>query len=480
MNKNLKQKTTSSLKWSAIERLTTQLVQLIVMLILARLLGPSSIGLVGMLAVFIAIAQVFVDSGFSNALIRKQDRTELDYSTAYIFNIVIGLFSYSFLFFLAPYIADFYQQPTLTQLLRILSLVIIINSFGIIQKTQLTCHMDFKTQAKCSLISVFFSSITALILAYHEYGPWALVGQSLTFSFINTVLLNIYSKWLPHLIFSRTSFNYLFNFGSKLLASSLLDTIYNNIYQIIIGKVYSAKQVGIFTQANSLSLIPAQSLTTIIQRVTYPMLSQLQNDRSKFERVYLLTLKLSSTIVFPIVLGIAVIAKPLIIIVLGSEWSSSSELLSILCIGYMLYPIHAINLNLLQVESRTDLFLKLEIIKKLMMTIVLIITIPLGLKAVCFGIVIQSYLSLYLNTIYTNKLISLTRLSQLKSMLPIWLINIMISLSIWLFIQQIDSLVIQLILPVIFIPILYILTIKLIQPDIYSLILTTILKKNKP
>lgn len=479
MNKKLKQKTTSGLKWSAIERLTTQLVQLIVMLILARLLGPSSIGLVGMLAVFIAIAQVFVDSGFSNALIRKQDRTELDYSTAYIFNIIIGLSSYSFLFLLAPYIADFYQQPTLTQLLRVLSLVIIINSFGIIQRTQLTCNMDFKTQAKCSLISVFFSSITALILAYHEYGPWALVGQSLTFSFINTILLNIYSKWLPNLIFSRTSFNYLFNFGSKLLASSLLDTIYNNIYQIIIGKVYSAKQVGIFTQANSLSLIPAQSLTTIIQRVTYPMLSQLQNDRSKFERVYLLTLKLSSAIVFPIVLGIAIIAKPLIIIVLGSEWSSSSELLSILCIGYMLYPIHAINLNLLQVESRTDLFLKLEIMKKLMMTIVLIITIPLGLKAICFGIVIQSYLSLYLNTIYTNKLISLTRLRQLKSMLPIWLINIIISLAIWLFIQQIDSLVIQLILPIIFIPILYILTIKLIQPDIYSLILTTILKKNK-
>ncbi|CAG9431311.1 lipopolysaccharide biosynthesis protein [Providencia alcalifaciens] len=480
MNKNLKQKTTSGLKWSAIERLTTQLVQLIVMLILARLLGPNSIGLVGMLAVFIAIAQVFVDSGFSNALIRKQDRTELDYSTAYIFNIIVGLSSYSFLFFLAPYISDFYQQPNLTQLLRVLSLVIIINSFGIIQRTQLTCNMDFKTQAKCSLISVFFSSITALILAYHEYGPWALVAQSLTFSFINTILLNVYSNWFPKLIFSRTSFNYLFKFGSKLLASSLLDTIYNNIYQIIIGKVHSAKQVGIFTQANSLSLIPAQSLTTIIQRVTYPMLSQLQNDRSNFERVYLLTLKLSSAIVFPIVLGIAVIAKPLIFIVLGSEWSSSAELLCILCIGYMLYPIHAVNLNLLQVESRTDLFLKLEIIKKLMATIILIITIPLGLKAICFGIVIQSYLSLYLNTIYTNKLISLTRLVQIKSIFPIWLINITISLAIWLFSLQINSLVIQLLLPIISIPVLYILVIKLIQPDIYSIILTTILKKNKP
>lgn len=479
MDKNLKQKTTSGLKWSAIERLATQLVQLIIMLILARLLGPSSIGLVGMLAVFIAIAQVFVDSGFSNALIRKQDRTELDYSTAYIFNILVALACYCFLFFLAPYIASFYQQPTLIELLRVLSLVIIINSFGIIQRTQLTCNMDFKTQAKCSLISVFFSSIGALILAYYGYGPWALVGQSLLFSFINTILLNIFSRWLPKLAFSKNSFDYLFKFGSKLLASSLLDTIYNNIYQIIIGKVFSAKQVGIFTQANSLSLIPAQSLTTIIQRVTYPMLSQLQNDKHKFEHTYLLTLKLSSSIIFPIILGIAIIAKPLILIVLGSEWSRASELLSILCIGYMLYPIHAINLNLLQVKSRTDLFLKLEIIKKLIITLIIIITIPLGIKAICIGIVIQSYLALYLNTIYTNKLISLTRLTQLKSIFPIWIITVIISLTIWSLTLQIDNLIIQLLLPIILIPPLYILVLKLVQPDIYSIILTTILKKNK-
>ncbi|MGF7420864.1 lipopolysaccharide biosynthesis protein [Providencia rettgeri] len=479
MNRNLKQKTTSGLKWSAIEKLTTQFIQLAIMLLLARLLGPTSIGLVGMLAVFIAIAQVFVDSGFSNALIRKQDRTELDYSTAFIFNIIISLICYGILFFCAPFIANFYQQPTLIELLRTLSLVIIINSFGLIQRTQLTCKMDFKTQAKCSLISVFFSSIAALVLAYYDYGPWALVGQSLIFAFTNTILLNIFSKWLPKLVFSKNSFNYLFKFGSKLLASSLLDTIYNNIYQIIIGKVFSAKQVGFFTQANSLSLIPAQSLTTIIQRVTYPMLSQLQDDKNKFERIYLLTLQLSSSIVFPIILGIAVIAKPLILIILGAEWGSVSEILSILCIGYMLYPIHAINLNLLQVKSRTDLFLKLEVIKKLMITVVLIITIPLGIKAICIGIVIQSYISLYLNTIYTNKLISLTKLTQLKSILPTWLITVLVSLFVWVLIQKINNIIIQLLFPIIFIPILYIFLIKLIQPDIYSIILTTILRQKK-
>ncbi|MEQ4732336.1 lipopolysaccharide biosynthesis protein [Providencia rettgeri] len=479
MNKNLKQKTTSGLKWSAIEKLTTQFVQLVIMLLLARLLGPASIGLVGMLAVFIAIAQVFVDSGFSNALIRKQDRTELDYSTAFIFNIVISIICYSTLFFTAPFIADFYQQPALIELLRTLSLVIIINSFSIIQKTQFTCEMDFKTQAKCSLISVFFSSIVALTLAYYEYGPWALVGQSITFALINTVLLNLYSRWYPKLKFSKDSFNYLFRFGSKLLASSLLDTIYNNIYQIIIGKVFSAKQVGLFTQANSLSFIPAQSLTSIIQRVTYPMLSQIQNNKNKFEDIYLLTLKLSSCIVFPIIMGIAIIAKPLILLILGNEWANTSELLGILCIGYMLYPIHAVNLNLLQVKSRTDLFLKLEIIKKITITIILLITIPFGLKAICIGIVIQSYIALYLNTIYTDRLVSLTRIMQLYALLPIWLITMAVALIVWYIAQQIDITIIQLVVPIALMPALYITSIKLFQPKIYSVILTTILKKNK-
>lgn len=479
MNKNLKQKTTSGLKWSAIEKLTTQFIQLAIMLLLARLLGPTSIGLVGMLAVFIAIAQVFVDSGFSNALIRKQDRTELDYSTAFIFNIVISLICYSILFFAAPFIANFYQQPTLIELLRTLSLVIIINSFGIIQRTQFICEMDFKTQAKCSLISVFFSSIIALVLAYYEYGPWALVGQSIAFALINTILLNLYSRWHPKLNFSKDSFNYLFKFGSKLLASSLLDTIYNNIYQIIIGKVFSAKQVGFFTQANSLSYIPAQSLTSIIQRVTYPMLSQIQDNKNKFEDSYLLTLKLSSCIVFPIIIGIAIIAKPLILLILGTEWTNTSELLSILCIGYMLYPIHAVNLNLLQVKSRTDLFLRLEIIKKIIITIILLITIPLGLKAICVGIVIQSYIALYLNTIYTDRLVSLTRIMQLYALLPIWLITMAVALIVWYIAQQIDITIIQLVIPIALMPALYITSIKLFQPKIYSVILTTILKKNK-
>lgn len=479
MDNNLKQKTKSGLKWSAIERLATQLIQLIIMLILARMLGPTSIGLVGMLAIFIAIAQVLVDSGFSNALIRKEDTTQIDYSTAFYFNIVISLLCYLALFLSATHIAEFYQQPLLSDLLKYLGLVVIINGLSLIQKTKLTSLMDFKTQAKCSLSSVCLSSIVAIYLAFNSFGPWALVWQAITFSLANTILLNYFCKWLPALVFSKESFKYLFSFGSKLLVSSLLETIFNNIYQIIIGKIFTAKQVGLYTQANTLSYIPASSLTQIIQRVTYPMLSQIQSKKQQFEETYVLTLKLASCIVFPIILGISIIAKPLVLILLGNNWEPTAELLSLLCIGYMLYPIHAINLNLLQVKARTDLFLKLEIIKKLIITLFLIITIPLGIKAICIGIVIQSYLFLYINTIYTSKLIKLSQVEQIKVITPILIISLLSLSFSWLAMQVSNNLIVQIVTAIILAPLIYVILIKKFQPNIYYTIHSNFIRKKK-
>ncbi|MDE5308824.1 lipopolysaccharide biosynthesis protein [Providencia stuartii] len=236
MTNNLKQKTTSGLKWSAIERLVTQLVQLAVMLVLARMLGPHAFGLIGMLAVFIAVSQVFVDSGLSSALIRKLDRTEEDYSTAFYFNIVISLVCYVILYFSAPYIAEFYKQPELTSLTRVLSLVVIVNAFAIIQRTQLSINMDFKTQAKASLAAVLLSSLIAFSMAYFGFGVWSLVGQTLSYAAFNALFLNILHRWIPRLSFNIESFHQLFGFGSKLMLSGLIDSIYQNIYQIVIGK----------------------------------------------------------------------------------------------------------------------------------------------------------------------------------------------------------------------------------------------------
>ncbi|MFL7851924.1 lipopolysaccharide biosynthesis protein [Providencia rettgeri] len=478
MSHNLKQKTTSSLKWSAIERLATQLVQLIVMLVLARILGPHAFGLIGMLAVFIAVSQVFVDSGLSSALIRKLDRSELDYSTAFYFNIGIALACYTLLYFCAPYIAHFYQQPELTPLTRVLALVVIINSFGIIQRTKLSIKMDFKTQAKASLIAVTISSLTAFCLAYYNFGVWSLVAQTLVYATFNVIFLNMLHRWLPMLSFSSESFRHLFGFGSKLMLSGLIDSIYQNIYQIVIGKKFNVLDVGYFTQANQLIQTPATTMTAIIQRVTYPMLSSIQNDEQKLNSAYLLTLRLSAVVIFPILFGLGTIADPLIPELLGLEWKAAALLASILAMGLLLYPIHAINLNYLQVKGRSDLFLKLEIIKKVIITIILIITIPFGINAICIGIVIQSYIALFINTYYNGRIGNLSGIIQLKALLPIWLIAIaacsiawlithLVTLSTWVSITMTITIAIA----------IYIISIRLLQKDLYQYLILNILPK---
>lgn len=478
MSHNLKQKTTSSLKWSAIERLVTQLIQLIVMLVLARILGPQAFGLIGMLAVFIAVSQVFVDSGLSSALIRKLDRSELDYSTAFYFNIGIALACYTLLYFCAPYIASFYNQPELTSLTRILALVVVINSFGIIQRTKLSIKMDFKTQAKASLIAVTISSLTAFCLAYYNFGVWSLVAQTLVYAAFNVIFLNMLHRWLPMLSFSSESFRHLFGFGSKLMLSGLIDSIYQNIYQIVIGKKFNVLDVGYFTQANQLIQTPATTMTAIIQRVTYPMLSSIQNDEQKLNSAYLLTLRLSAVVIFPILFGLGTIADPLIPELLGLEWKPAALLASILAMGLLLYPIHAINLNYLQVKGRSDLFLKLEIIKKVIITIILIITIPYGINAICIGIVIQSYIALFINTYYNGRIGNLSGRIQLKALLPIWLIAIaacsiawlithLVTLSTWFSITMTITIAIA----------IYIISIRLLQKDLYQYLILNILPK---
>lgn len=474
----LKQKTTNGLKWSAIERIATQAIQLIVMLILGRMLGPEAFGLVGMLAIFIAISQTFVDSGFSSALIRKQDRSEADYATTFYFNIVVSLSCYFLLFICAPYIADFYHQPELINLTRVLGFVILANAFSIVQRTRLTVEMDFKTQAKASLLSVFISASVALCLGFLNFGVWALVGQTLAFAFFNTVFLNIFNPWYPLCGFSKKSFYQLFGFSSKLLISALIDTIYNNIYQIIIGKLYSTSQLGLFTQAKNLSSLPVFALTGILQRVIYPMMSHIQDDQQALDKAYLLTLRLAAAVIFPLIIGLGLISKPLLSLILGQEWQSAAELMTILCLGYMLYPIHAINLNLLQVKGRSDLFLRLEIIKKVIITIVLVITIPMGIKAICIGMAIQSYLVLIVNTYYTGKLSSLTILKQVKALISIWLLTLGCAAiaSLWYLIIGND--IIQLGLIIITALSLYFIVIKYLQSDLFDYIINTIIKKS--
>ena len=424
MSDSLKSKTVKGVVWSSIERFSTQGVQFLIMIIMARLLTPKDYGLIGMLAIFLAVAQSLIDSGFSQALIRKQDRTDVDNSTVFYFNIVVSSALYLTLFIAAPFVADFYNQPELTSVMRVVCLGVILNSLAVVQRALLTVRIDFKTQAKASLSAAVISGCIGIVLAYCGFGVWSLVVQQLLNLSVNTLLLWIFSKWRPIAVFSWKSFHELFAFGSKLLASGLLDTLYRNIYPIVIGKLFSASNLGHYTRAHQFSEFPSSNVTGIIQRVTYPILCGIQDETERLEAVYRKFLKLSAYVVFPLMIELSAVARPFIDIVLGTQWGFCGQLLQIICFAMMWYPIHAINLNLLQVKGRSDLFLRLEIIKKILGITVLCITAPFGLVVMCYGQIFNSIVALVINTYYTGKLINVGFIRQMKDLLPTLLLSL--------------------------------------------------------
>lgn len=416
MPESLKSKTIKGVLWSGIERFSVQGVQFLVLLVIANILDPKDFGLIGMLTIFLAVGQSLIDSGFSQALIRKQDRTDLDNNTVFYFNIVVSVLLYLLLCFIAPWIAIFYEEPQLTDLMRVLSVVVVINSFAVVQRAIYTASIDFKTQAKASFIGALISGIVGVSMAMNGYGVWTLVWQQIINACINTGLLWIYSSWFPKLQYSWISFRSLFSFGSKLLASGLLDTVYTNMYSLVIGKVFSAASLGHYTQADRFAKLPSSNITGILQRVTYPVLCSIQNDEERLRGDYRQLLRLSAFVIFPLMCLLAGIAYPLVEVLIGEKWHFAATLIIPLSFHMMWWPIHAINLNLLQVKGRSDLFLKLEIIKKTIGVIVLIVSVPLGLLFMCYCSIATSIINLVINTYYTGKLIDVGFIVQMKDL----------------------------------------------------------------
>lgn len=416
MPESLKSKTIKGVLWSGIERFSVQGVQFLVLLVIANILDPKDFGLIGMLTIFLAVGQSLIDSGFSQALIRKQDRTDLDNNTVFYFNIVVSVLLYLLLCFIAPWIAIFYEEPQLTDLMRVLSVVVVINSFAVVQRAIYTASIDFKTQAKASFIGALISGIVGVSMAMNGYGVWTLVWQQIINACINTGLLWIYSSWFPKLQYSWISFRSLFSFGSKLLASGLLDTVYTNMYSLVIGKVFSAASLGHYTQADRFAKLPSSNITGILQRVTYPVLCSIQNDEERLRDDYRQLLRLSAFVIFPLMCLLAGIAYPLVEVLIGEKWHFAATLIIPLSFHMMWWPIHAINLNLLQVKGRSDLFLKLEIIKKTIGVIVLIVSVPLGLLFMCYCSIATSIINLVINTYYTGKLIDVGFIVQMKDL----------------------------------------------------------------
>jgi teichuronic acid exporter len=423
---SLKQKTISGLLWSFIDNFSKLGLTFVIGIILARLLDPREFGLIGMITIFIALSQSLVDSGFTQALIRKKDCTQADYSTVFYFNLFIGIILYTVLFFSADAISRFFDEPQLLLIVQVVGLSIIVNAFTIVQRARLTKAINFKLQTKISIIASLSSGVIGIMMAYSGYGVWSLVFKTLLGFTITSFLLWIWNKWKPSFEFSRNSFKEMFSFGYKLLISGLIDTAYQNIYLLVIGKYFSAAELGFYTRADQFSNLPSKNITSVIQRVSYPVLAEIQHDIPRLKTAYQKIIKSTMLITFVSMIILAAVAKPLVLTLVGEKWLPSVIYLQLLSFGGMLYPLHAVNLNMLNVQGRSDLFLRLEIIKKILAIPVIVVGVLLGIKAMIVGMIIISMIAFFLNSYYSGQHIGYSSMQQLKDILPSFILAIFI------------------------------------------------------
>lgn len=429
---SLKDKTIKGLAWGAVERWATQCVDFVFTVLIARLLLPDDYGIIAMLNIFLAISRTLIDSGFEAALIRKTDRTDTDFSTVFYFNVVASIFCYVILWVLSPHIAGFYNAPLLEQITKIVSLNLVISAFAGIHSAKLVIAIDFKTKTNVSLVHAIMSGTVGLVMAYMGYGIWALIVQSVTAAIVRTIALWIAVRWKPSLVFSWQSFKEMFSFGSKLLTAGLLNTFYNNIYSLAIGKFYSPASLGVYSKANTLANLPSTNVMGVFQNVLYPVLSSIQDDKMKLVDIHRRFLRVASFIVFPMVVGLASVADPLIRLLLTDKWAGCVPLLQIICFSAVWTPMIALNTNVLKVMGRSDYFLKAEIIKKSIGISILAATIPMGLVHVCYGIAVVTFLSVCCDTYYTRKLIGYGLLAQLKDLFPLLLHSLIMGTAVLL------------------------------------------------
>ena len=411
---SLKNKAIKGTVWSAVDNIVQYGVSFVVSIVLARLLTPDDYGLIGLILLFTAICNAIINSGFSTALIRKKNITENDYNTAFIVNIVLSFILYVVLCLGAPLIADFFCREELTLLTRVSSFSMIIGGLAIVQQTRLTKRIDFKTQTKISLISSVISGLIGIVMAYLGYGVWALVVQGLSSQTLRTAMLWFYNKWMPTLTFSRNSFRELFGFGWKMMVSSVLDSFWTQLYQVVVGKFYSPATLGQYTRAKQFSQMFSSNLTTVIQRVTYPVLSDIQDEKERLIIAYRKIIKTTMFITFALMFSLGAVSEPFIYCLIGEKWHEASTYLPLICFVGAFYPLHAINLNMLQVQGRSDLFLGLEIVKKIIGLGPLFVGAFVGIFPMLYTTILTSIISYFLNSYFPGKLLGYTCWKQLK------------------------------------------------------------------
>lgn len=429
---SLKKQAVSGVYWTALSTFSTQGISFFVSIILARLLLPSEFGLIAMMAVFIGIGGVLINSGISTSLIRTPNADDEDLSTLFLFNLFVSCVMYIIVFLSANAIAQFYNQPLLENLIKVYSLTFIIDAFSTVQSTRLTKNLDFKTDLKVNIPSLIGSSIVGISMAYTGFGVWSLVYAALTKSILASIQLWFYTKWRPKMKFNVAKFKYHWNFGYKLMFSGLLETVFSNIYAILIGKYFVASQVGFFQRADTLKQLPVTIIGSVLNKVTFPLFSKVQDDNIKLKEIYSKLMKIVIFIVAPMLLTMAALGEPLFRFLFTDKWLPAVPYFQILCLNGILYPIHAYNLNILNVKGRSDLFLKLEVLKKTILVVVILISFPFGIYGLIIGSVFVSIAAFFINTHYSGKFINYSGLQQMKDILPLILLSTIIAALVFL------------------------------------------------
>ena len=400
--------------WNFIEKVLMRGASFVIGIILARLLSPSDFGLIGMLAIFVAISNVFIEGGLAKALIQRKDCQDIDFSTAFVANVGMSLMIYVVLFLTAPLIADFYDEPILTDITRILSLNFVLGSFNIVQRAKLMANVDFKSLAQINVISTIVSGIVGIAMAYYGWGVWSLVGQTLCSTIVLLLLFPFYSKWRPSIKFSPNSFRQLFGFGSKLMATGVYSVILNNISTICIGRFYKSNQLGFYTRASQFSEIISSTMFDVLGNVTFPVLSHLQDDREKLVSVYRKSLFITSMLIFPMMILCALLSRPMVIILLTEKWLPCVVLMQWLFLARMFTPLSAINMNILNAVGRSDLFMKLDFSKAPLVLIVLAITIPISVEAITIGSFCTSFICFFINAYLPGRLFGYGAINMIR------------------------------------------------------------------
>jgi O-antigen/teichoic acid export membrane protein len=432
MKESIEIKAKSAVVWNTFEKFFIRIGGFVVSIILARLLSPSDYGLIGMLSVFISLSSIFIESGFAKALIYKENCTDIDYSTIFYTNLIISIVISLLLCIISPFVADFYNEPILSDLLRVLSLNLVLGSFNIVQRAKIMKDIDFRSLAFINFIGMIIGGVIGIVMAYMGFGVWALIGQTLASTLALVLVFPFFSRWTPSFVFSTHTFTELFGYGSKLLVAQVSARIINSISTVAVGKIYQSSQLGYFSRATQMTDMIANTVNEICGTVTFPLLTRVQNDKEQFLQLYKNSIYYTAIIMIPITVLLVSLAKYLVIVLLTAKWLPCVFLIQFLALARMFTPFSSIQLNVLNALGRPDLYLKVDLSKTPLILLTLAITIPLGIDAIVIGEFTLTLICFFINSYFPARLIGYGAFSIIYDCRYIILSSILMSLSIYL------------------------------------------------